>query len=241
MKDILKMIRFDYISVRQLTVPYVVGFIAVSLVLSLFGIPIGMFCFAAAAAVFAPVQELAGSDSRRIYGILPVRRDAVTRATFLEMTVLFFAGELLSLIFLLISSSSELYRILPKAVGGIIEGLFAFSKNGSYLAFGKLCIILILISVYLCILAAFLEMMSAIQSHENDIKNFLTAFSLTAAVITVIAALSVKQIIPPVQSWLIPKTVSGKWAFAVILNLIAAIVSVLFCEITVKKTADSEI
>lgn len=241
MKDVLKMIRFDYISVKSLTVPYVIGFVAVCLVLALFGIPLGVFCFAAAAAVFAPVQELSSSDSRKIYGILPVRRDAFTRAAFIEMIVPLFVGELLSLVFLLISSSSKLYRIFPKTVSDIIEGLFDFSKNDTNIAFGELCIILILVSVYLCILAAYMEMMSAIQSRENDIKNLLTAVALTAAVIVVIAALSGKHIIPPVQQWLIPQTASGKWLFAVILNVIAAGVSVLFCEIAVKKSADCEI
>ena len=241
MKDVLKMIRFDYISVRSLTVPYVIGFIALCFVLALFGIPLGVFCFAAAAAVFAPVQELASSDTRKIYGILPVRRDAVTKAAFLEMIVPLFIGEFLSLIFLLISSSSKLYRIFPKTIGGIIEGLFDFSRNDASITFGELCIILILLSVYLCILAAYMEMMSAIQSRENDVKNLLTAVALTAAVIVVIAALSANHIIPPVQSWLIPETASGKWIFAVILNVIAAGVSVLFCGIAVKKSADCEI
>lgn len=241
MKDVLKMIRFDYIAVKSLTVPYVIGFVAVCLVLALFGIPLGVFCFAAAAAVFAPVQELASSDTRKIYGILPIRRDAVTKAAFLEMIVPLFIGELLSLIFLLISNSSKLYRIFPKTVVGIIEELFDFSKNDAAIAFGELCIILILLSVYLCILAAYLEMMSAIHSRENDVKSLFAAIALTAAVIVVIAALSANHIIPPVQSWLIPKTVSGKWLFAVILNVIAAGVSVLFCKIAVKKSADCEI
>lgn len=238
MKDILKMIRFDYIAVKSLTVPYVIGFIAVSLVLSLFGIPLGVLCFAAVEAVFAPVQELASPDSRKIYGILPVGRDAVTRAGFLEIIVPLFAGELLSLMFLLISNSSKLYRIFPKTVGGIIEGLF---DNDLNFPFGELCIIVILTSVYLCILAAYLEMMSAVQSGKNDLINLLTAIAVTAAVISVIAALSANRIIPPVQRWLIPQTVSGKWIFAILLNVIAAGVSVLFCETAVRKTADSEI
>lgn len=243
MKDVLKMIRFDYISVRSLTVPYVIGFIAVCLVLALFGIPLGVFCFAAAVAVFAPVQELASSDTRKIYGILPVRREAVTRAAFIEMIVPLFIGELLSLTFLFISDSSKLYRIFPKTVGSVIEELFDFSKSGANITFGELCIMLILIFVYLCILAAYLEMMSAIQSRENDVKNLLTAVALTAAAVVGIDVLSAKQVIPPAQDWLmlIPQTASGKWLFAIILNVIAAGVSVLFCETAVKKSADCEI
>lgn len=240
MKDVLKMIRFDYIAVRPLTVPYVAGFVAVSLALSLFGIPLGVFCFAALAAIFVPVQELANSDSGKIYGILPVRRDAVIRAAFLEMIVPLFAGELLSLLLLLISNSSTLYRVLPKAVGDIIERSFNFS-NDSEITFGGLCIILILTTAYLCILAAYLEMRSEIKGRENDIKNLLISISLTAAVIAVIAVLANKRMIPPVQSWLIPQTTAGKWLLAVTANVIAAGLGILFCEITVKKTADREI
>ncbi|MDE6599181.1 MAG: hypothetical protein K2K34_03775, partial [Oscillospiraceae bacterium] len=224
MKDVLKMIRFDYISVRSLTVPYVIGFIALCLVLALFGIPLGVFCFAAAAAVFAPVQEqLASSDTRKIYGILPVRREAVTRTAFIEMIVPLFIGELLSLIFLLISNSSKLYRIFPKAVGSIIEELFDFSKNDAFITFGDLCIMLILVFVYLCILTAYLEMMSAIQSREHDVRNLLTAVALTVAAVVVIDVLSAKQVIPSAQDrlMLIPQTASGKWLLAVILNVIA--------------------
>lgn len=241
MKDILKMIRFDYITVKSFTFPYVIGFIVISFVLSLFGIPLGILSFVALMAVFGPVQELANSDTRRIYGILPVRRDAVTRAAFMEIIIPLFAGELLSLVLLLISNSSKLYRIFPKTVGDIIEGLFSFSQNDLMIAFGELCIILILISVFLCVVAAYLEMKSEIQGHENDIRNLLTVIFITVAIIAVIAALANKRIIPPVKRWLIPQTVMGKWVFAVFLNIIAAGVSVLFCEITVKKTADYEI
>ena len=241
MKDILKIIRFDYIAVRSFTVPYVIGFIAICFVLSLFGIPLGVFCFVASVAIFEPVQELTNSDSRKIYGILPVCGDAVTRAAFLEITVPLFAGELLSLMLLLISNSSKLYRIFPQTVAGIIERLFDFSQNDSDIAFDRLCIILVLTSVYLCILATYLEMRSKIQGHENDIKNLLTVVFFTVAVIAVITVFVNKGMIPPVQEWLIPQTVSGKRLFAVILNIIAAGVSVLFCEFTVKKTADYEI
>lgn len=241
MQDILKMIRFDYITVKSFTVPYVVGFIVISFVLALFGIPLGVFSFVALMAIFGPVQELANSDTRKIYGILPVHRDAVIRAVFMEIIVPLFVGELLSLVLLLISNSSKLYRIFPKTVGDIIEGLFDFSQNDLMIAFGELCIILVLISATLCVLAAYLEMKSEIQGHENDIRNLLTVISITVSVIAVIVALVNMEIIPPVKRWLIPQTVSGKWVFAVSLNIIAASVSVLFCENTVKKTADYEI
>lgn len=180
MKDVLKMIRFDYISVKPLTVPYVIGFIAVCLVLSLFGIPLGVFCFAASAAVFAPVQEQASSDTRKIYGILPVRRDAVTKAAFLEMTVPLFIGELLSLTFLLISNFSKLYRIFPKIVVGIIEELFDFSQNDANIAFGELCII------KLCVLAAIVSIYALLAKNSTGLDKFRYIFNIAGNALTVL-------------------------------------------------------
>lgn len=241
MKDILKMIRFDYITVRSLTVPYVIGFIGISFVLSLFGIPLGVFCVAALLAIFAPVQELANSDSEKIYGILPVRRDTVTRAAFLEMIVPLFVGELLSFLFLFISSASKLYRIFPKNISNMIEVLFDFSERGTGISSDGLYIVLMLTTAYLCVLAAYLQMASKIQGRENDIKNLLLAISVTVAVFAVITALVKAGMLPPLQKWPMPQTTAGKLLFAVILNIIGAGVSVLLCEITVKKTADFEI
>ena len=44
MNDIMKMIRFDLISVSRLTVPYVAIFAVVCIIAAFFSIPIGIFC-----------------------------------------------------------------------------------------------------------------------------------------------------------------------------------------------------
>lgn len=240
MKDILKMIRFDFVSVRSLTLPYVMGFIILSFLLALFGIPLGVFCVAALLAIFGPVQELANSDTRKIYGILPVSGAAVTRAAFLELILPLFAGEMLSFVFLFISRASKLYRIFPGSIGDIIGSLFDLSQSDRGISYEGLCAILMAVSVYLCILAAFLEMAARIYGHESNMRNLMTAI-FTVAVPAVVIVLIIKGIIPPVWSQVLAWPVWRKGLLFLGLHIIATGLGALFCEIAVKKTADFEI
>lgn len=238
MKDVLKMARFDLITASSLTVPYVLAFVGFSLVLALFGIPLGVFCFAAPMVLFGPAREAAsGLEQRKIYGILPVRRSAVTRAAFWENTAMLIVGEILSLLFLLISDCTELYRVFPNGVAELIADL----KSEYNLSLGGLCVTIALLSAYLGILSAYLEMESEIHGHESDTKNIIIALSVTGVVILAAIALVKKGILPPFGEWLEPKTVSGKCIFAVTANIAAVVTCGLLCERTVTKTADAEI
>lgn len=238
MKDILKMARFDLITASSLTVPYVIAFVCFSFALALFGIPLGVFCFAAPMALFGPAREAAaGLEQRKIYGILPVRKSAVTRAAFWENTSMLIVGEGLSLLFLLISDNAELYRVFP---GGAAE-LIVYLKNGYKLSLSGLCVTIALLSAYLGILSAYLEMESEIHGHESDTKNILIALSVTGLVILAAIVLVNKGVLPPFSEWLAPKTVSGKLLYTVTANISAVAVCGLLCERTVKKTADAEI
>lgn len=238
MKDVLKMARFDLITASSLTVPYVLAFVGFSFVLALFGIPLGVFCFAAPMALFGPAREAAsGLEQRKIYGILPVRKSAVTRAAFWENTAMLMVGEGLSLLFLLISDRTELYSVFPNSVAELIVDL----KSGNNLSLGGLCVTIALLSAYLGILSAYLEMESEIHGHESDTKNIIIALSATGLIILAAVALVKKGVLPPFGEWLEPKTVSGKWLFAVTANIAAVVVCGLLCERTVAKTADAEI
>lgn len=235
MKDVLKMIRFDYISVKPLTVPYVIGFIAVCLVLSLFGIPLGVFCFAASAAVFAPVQEQASSDTRKIYGILPVRRDAVTKAAFLEMTVPLFIGELLSLIFLLISNSSKLYRIFPKTVVSIIEELFDFSENDANIAFGELCIIKLCALTALFMTAAasvFILLIKLKMKRANKLRNYTGIGIITAGqaakIMSVAAVVVLTSFAAKEETYGFPKAVGVSAGVIQIVCMVLCVLAAIF-------------
>lgn len=237
MKDVLKMVRFDFVTAGSLTVPYVLAFIGLSFLLALFGMPLGLFCFAAPLVIFGPAREAAGAEQRKIYGILPIQRSAVTRAAFLEDTSMLIAGELLTMLLLIISDKSRLSRVLPESVAELLKYLkeaYNFSPVG-------LCVTIALLSAYLCVLSAYLEMEAEIHGHESDTKNILIALSVTAAVIALVFVLVNKGVLPPVSTWIELETAEGKGIFAVILNIAAAAVSAVMCEITVKKTAEKEI
>ena len=56
MNDIMKMIRFDLISVSRLTVPYVAVFGIVSIIAALFSLPIGILCVVSIVMIIAPCR-----------------------------------------------------------------------------------------------------------------------------------------------------------------------------------------
>lgn len=240
MKNVLKMIRLDLVTAGSLTIPYVLAFIALSLVLSLFAMPLGILCFAAPLVIFGPAREAAGAEQQKIYGILPVQKSAVTRAAFLENTVMLILGEVLALLFLLISDTGALCGILPGGIAELLEDLTAARDNYD-LSFKGMAVTLALLSAYLCMLSAYLEMEAEIHGHDSDIKNLLIALSATALVAAVIIALVKAGVLPPFRSWLAPEKGSGKALIVLAANAAAIAVSAAMCERTVKKTADMEL
>ena len=88
MNDMMKMIRFDLISVSRLTVPYIVIFVVVSIIASLLGLTFGILCVVSFVMIIAPIQGINNSSCKRLYGMLPVRRSAVIKALFTEITVI---------------------------------------------------------------------------------------------------------------------------------------------------------
>lgn len=237
MKDILKMLQFDYIIVEKLTAPYVIGFIALCLVLALFGVPLGVFGFAATLCLFAPLEMVFDSDAKKIYGLLPVHRTTVVRAGFTETAGTMFAGEIFSFVCLFISRYTKLYHILPQNINHFISRFFDPEKNGIGLDFGQMCFMLVYIFCGLFLLLGYLKMIEAIHGQESAVKHLLVIFAVTAAAITL---LFYQGKIPAVKN-LILSTVMGKLSFAVILNIAVLGLNMFFCEHTVRKTQRREI
>lgn len=196
MKDVLKMVRFDFILAGSLSVSYVLAFMGLCLVNALFGVPLGVFCFAVPMMIFGPAREACGAEQRRIYGILPVQKSAVTRAAFWENTVMLLAGEVFSMLFLLISDNAELYRIFPESFGEMLNYL----KSENNLSLDGLYAAIIFISSYLGVLSAYLEMEAEIHGRESDIKNITVALAATAAAGAVTTVLIKKVYCRPLEN-----------------------------------------
>ena len=246
MKEIMKLIQFDFITSMNGALPFFGGMLVISILMTVFGMfhmVFSVFLILSSAMVFGPAQQLSQSaENRRIYGILPVGRKSVIRADFAESSVPLFVGLVLSLVFSFLSSFSKLYRILPEKLSYLGESLVENKKIDTATGFIWVRDVFILATVYIVIAISVLKMRSFIENHEHDIRNTLIFFTVTVAGLIGSIYLSLeKEIIPPYDKWLFPSTVAGEWIWGICLCLGAAAVCAVCCRIAELRTADQEI
>lgn len=241
MKEIMKMIRFDFITVKQLSLPTFLGFFIICLLLAVCGAfhaVLGVIVFAVFTSVFAPVQQVMQGDQRRIYGILPVKRETVIKANFAENTAAMLLGEAAAIVMTVIGEASRVYTLLPDKLEKKVEVL----KGGSGISMSfRPRDVMILLCAYICILYAVLWMLGELEEHKNDIRNMVAAVLVSAVLIVSVILLTTKNILPSPEKYLFPRTVIGEVIWGICLNALAAAVTVLCCRITVKKLADKEL
>lgn len=246
MKEIMKLIRFDFITSVNSALPFFGGMLLTCLILTAFGVfnPIfGVLLFISGAAFFAPAQNAAANPNfRRVRGILPVNRASFVRAEFMETIAALLVTELITLILMWISRLSKLYEIFPlkfevfcKEIH-ILDGIEV--APGSIFKFVHL---VIFVCALLIVQVTFINMRAAIEKHEHDIRNVLLVFSFVIIAIIASVELVMKRIIPPYDEWLFPSTTAGTWIWGIALNAAAVALGILFCRIAEKKTADYEI
>ena len=246
MKEIMKLIRFDFITSVNSALPFFGGMLLICLILTAFGVfnPVfGVFLFISSAAFFAPAQTAANNpDFRRVRGILPVNRASFVRAEFTENIAALLVSELITLILMGISRLSKLYEIFPPKFEVFCKELHDLDgievAEGSVFKFVPLVII---ICSLLIVQITFINMRSDIERHEHDIRNVLLVFSVVIIVFIVSVELVTNRIIPQYEEWLFPSTDAGTWIWGTALNAAAVAIGILFCRITEKKTADYEI
>ncbi|MBP5578647.1 MAG: hypothetical protein J6X56_04065 [Ruminococcus sp.] len=246
MKEIMKLIRFDFITSVNSALPFFGGMLIICLILTAFGIfnPIfGGLLTVLCAVFFSPAQAAANNPNfRRVRGILPVSRASFVRAEFAETIVSVIASELITLIFMGISKISKLYEIFPLKFEVFCKELHDLDgievAEGSVFKFVPLVII---ICSLLIVQVTFINMRSDIERHEHDIRNVLLIFSVVIIAFIVSVELIVNGVIPPYDKWLFPSTEGGTWLWGIVLNTAAVAIGILFCRITEKKTADYEI
>lgn len=227
MKDIVKMIRFDFVTSKSLSFYGSLGLIAVTLLLSLLGSPAGAICLFAPLMIFAPMSAVATKDFRLIYGILPVNKNAITRAAFIEIISSLIIGEALALAFFGISRVTGLKDILPESVTNLL-GAFA---EGDFVK--MMPALIVAIFVCLSIIGSYLQMILSVKGQEHITLHALLVILIPA--IAIIAAIALKIDI----MGLIVKRAANPAVIAV-LNILAVAVNLLFCELSVKMLADRE-
>jgi hypothetical protein len=237
MNDMMKMIRFDLISVSRLTVPYVVIFVVVSIISALFSLPIGILCVVSFIMIIAPVQGINNSSCKKLYGMLPVQRSTVIKALFTEIIVTMFAGELLTFLCLLLVRHSSLYKILPEKLSEIARK-FPEMPDSRY---DKLYLLAAAAFAFVTIILSFAQMRSEVKNMETAIRELLIIISLFAAATTFISIMIYNEKFHTVKNILLPPTSAGKWLSIAILNAVTLAAAYLFCTVTIKKASAKEL
>ena len=237
MNEMMKMIRFDLITVSRLTAPYVAIFVAVSIIASLFGLTFGILCVVNFVMIIAPIQGINNSSCKRLYGMLPVRRSAVIKALFTEIFVTMFIGELLSFLCLFIGRSSSLYKMLPENLSRIASN-YSELPESKYM---KMYLFAAAAFAFLTIVLCFAQMRSEIINMEAAIREFLIIVTVFAAVTTFISVMIYNEKLRALKDILLPPTTAGKWLSIAILNAVTLAAVYIFCTVTVKKASNKEL
>ena len=237
MNDMMKMIRFDLISVSRLTVPYIVIFVVVSIIASLFGLTFGILCVVSFVMIIAPIQGINNSSCKRLYGMLPVRRSAVIKALFTEIFVTIFIGELLSFLCLFLCRGSSLYKILPEKLS-YTASIFSKMSESKYM---KMYLIAAAAFAFLTIVLCYTQMRSEIKNMETAIRELLIIVAVFAAFAAFISAMIYNEKLSALKNILLPPTSAGKWLSIAILNAVTLASAYLFCAVTVKKASAKEL
>ena len=238
MKDIQKIIRFDYLTAKPLGLPSFLVVAVMCFGLSLFFSPIicGYIIFGAMIFVI-PLQGMADKNGfNKLYGILPVKRKNITRARFIYIFLINFISEITEIILALISINLKLYRILPNQDSEMLQ-MIKDSFEDNHLTFT----VIVGMFAFLCFCFLYMEMMGQIFGRENEMKILTISIGVFVGLIAGFLWLSEHGIIPIFMLPSIPSSVSGKIILAVVINIISFLTSIIFGEITANKVSKREL
>lgn len=238
MKDILKIMRFDYLTAKPFAVSSAVIVVVICFALSLFFSP--MICayitFGALMFVIPLHKSTEKSDLQKLYGILPVHRKNIARGRFLYIFLILFVSEILELILSAAAMSLKLYKIIPNQNSELMQMV----RN----SFDDKKLILLMIFglfAFLCLIFSYIEMMGQIYGRENEFKILLITFGIITVLCLIFMILVSNDIIPPVNLPSLPDTVHGMLLLGAVLDIVSCGICFVFGEITASKLAELEL
>lgn len=235
MKDILKMVQFDYIAGERLLPLVLIAFVLCSAVAVLLTPLAAAVLIPFAVCIFLPVQSMAARCGfNKFYGIIPVPRSSITKAAFLEYTVSAFAGELIALLIHTAAKKAKIYLSVRQAFTDTLaldDTLFGSEQSAALVV-----ILFAVISIFVC----YMRMMSDLFGQENEAKTLIITVFVLLVIAMPVIVLRIKDMIPPMND-LLPRSFGGKAAIACVLHLVTFGVCALMCHITVKKLANREL
>lgn len=238
MREILKIMRFDFLSAK----PYALAASAIILLLcaalSLFLSPlISSYITFGAAMFIIPLGGVAErSGFHRLYGILPVKRKNITRARFVYIFLLHFVAEIIECAVAFVSFGLKLNRIFPNQNGELAQMISKGFSDSSLIP-----VAIVGVSILFCVLFGYIEMMAQIFGRENELKIIIITLGVICAAVFGFVLLSDRELIPALKLPSLPETMAGKAMLGVILNVIMLAVCVIFGEITAGKLAKREL
>ncbi|MBR1592608.1 MAG: hypothetical protein IJ666_06335 [Ruminococcus sp.] len=238
MRDILNVMRFDFLTAKPLAIGGMIFTVLIFGILSMLFSPIIAVYITFSSMVFViPLQGIADKNGfNKLYGILPVKRKNITRARFIYIFLVHFLTELLEAVIICIAKFAELYKILPNQNSEtmqMVKNSFADTRTTLLALFG--------IFTLLCLLFAFMEMMGQIFGRENEFKIIMITLGILALIAFGFSVLSEHDLIPVVKLPGLPYTVSGMVKLGIAANAVIFVICLLFGEITANKLARREL
>lgn len=238
MKDILKIMRFDYFTAKPTAFGGMIFTILLFGSLGLFFSPmICSYISIIAVILVIPLQKTADkSGFSKLYGILPVDRKSITRGRFLYIFLVFFSFELMELILVAVSKTLKLYRIFPNQNSELIQMTKDSFANTQF----TLLMVFVMFALF-CLLTSYMEMMGQIHGRESDFKTIVITIGVISVIAFAFVVLSEHNMLPLIKLPSLPESVGGMLLIGAVLDLLMLAICLLFGEITAKKLVNREL
>ncbi len=240
MKEILYVMRLDFISVRSTAIGMITILGTLAVLASFFVTP-----FAAILVLeFLPIiliGPLQTFDSKygfhKLYGILPIQRKSITRGRFALYAVMFLCIQLFVTLLVTAAVYADLNELMPVNSSFLQEQQFAFEPEELPSLLG-MCT---LMPMFFCFIFVFMEMAGQIFGRENEMKIFLISGIVVVGLIIAILTLTDAGILPYFEIPEFPQTIPGVIRFAVIGDIAVGLLCAAFSEITAHVAAKREL
>ncbi len=240
MDEIKKMIRFDYINCIGIGGKYAYIFAALIFVACLLGAyPAALGFIIAPLALFSPIETIRKGDFMKIYGLLPVKREAVIKALFAEILIPQTIGGILGELCLLISRAIGESGILPMFIQEHTYDSTAASMENTGLNYSNW---FVLLAAGLAMLTAIICLFYAIKAIKGDTVAIVACipFLVIMGALMIVYFITLDYDILPLPQEFLPT--NPVLVALIVVACFAAFIAFgwLMCRLTIKLTADKE-
>ncbi|MBR4223994.1 MAG: ABC-2 transporter permease [Oscillospiraceae bacterium] len=237
MRNIVKLLRFDFITASPIGVPVAVTMAIVCTVLGLIFSPsMGAYAMVACVTFIIPLRQFEDKgDTNRICGVLPVKRGLIVRTRALYIYLVLFIPQLYAVLLAFISQRLSLGQALmsyENSVSFAIEEAFSSAS----ITYGS---ILVLFTV-VCIAMSYMDMMLQIFGRENQAKIIIVTAAAATLFMVLRGSLIDNHVIEPADIP-DPQSAAEWWIRYALVDALVLVICMVFGEIAARLTAEREI